>query len=70
MYFGRYLAFLNDTVRKVGDLVDDKVNEPVHEKTYNLGSDQVRHKPGYTVTEAGWKLEISDLRRRGIVLSV
>ena len=27
--------------------------EPVHEKTNNLGSDQVRHKPGCTVTEAG-----------------
>ena len=33
-------------------------------------SDQVRHKPGCTVTEAGQKLEISDLRRREIVLSV
>ena len=29
------------------------INEPVHEKTNNLGSDQVRHKPGCTVTEAG-----------------
>ena len=28
-------------------------NEPVHEKTNNLGSDQVRHKPGCTVTEDG-----------------
>ena len=27
--------------------------EPVHEKTNNLGSDRVRHKPGCTVTEAG-----------------
>ena len=27
--------------------------EPVHEKTNNLGSDQVRHKSGCTVTEAG-----------------
>ena len=27
--------------------------EPVHEKTNNLGSDQVRHKPGCTVTEDG-----------------
>ena len=31
-------------------------------------SDQLRHKPACTVTEAGWKLEISDLRRREIVL--
>ena len=31
-------------------------------------SDQVGHKPGCTTTEDGWKLEISDLGRRGIVL--
>ena len=30
---------------------------------------QVQHKPGRTVTEADSKLEISDLSRRGIVLS-
>ena len=35
----------------------------------NLGSDQVRHKPVCTVTEAGKKLELSDLKRR-IVLSM
>ena len=44
--------------------------EPVHEKTNNLGSDQVRYKPGCTVTEDGMRMEISELRRRGIVLSV
>ena len=44
-------------------------NEPVHEKTNNWGSDQVQHKPACTVTEADQKLEISDLGRRGIVLS-
>ena len=27
--------------------------EPVHEKTNNLGSEQVPHKPGCTVTEDG-----------------
>ena len=27
--------------------------EPVHEKTNNLGSDLVQHKPGCTVTEYG-----------------
>ena len=30
-----------------------KINEPVLEKINNLGSDQVRHKPGCTITEAG-----------------
>ena len=29
------------------------INEPVREKTNNLGSDQVQHKPGCTVTEDG-----------------
>ena len=33
-------------------------------------SDDVGHKPGCTVTEHGSGLEISDLRSRGIVLSV
>ena len=33
-------------------------------------SNQLWHKPTCTVTEAGKKLEISDLRRREIVLSV
>ena len=32
-------------------------------------SDLVRHKPGCTATEDGYRLEISDLGRRGIVLS-
>ena len=44
--------------------------EPVCEKTNNLGSDKVQHKPGCAVTEEGFELEILDLRRRGIVLSV
>ena len=30
-------------------------------KTNNFGSDQVRHKPGCTVTEDDWRLEILDL---------
>ena len=29
------------------------IYEPVREKTNNLGSDQARHKPACTVTEAG-----------------
>ena len=47
----------------------DKI-EPSREKTNNVVSDEVRHKSGCTVTEAGYKLEISDIRRGGIVLSV
>ena len=31
-------------------------------------SDQVRHKPGCAVPEDGYRLEISDLASRGIVL--
>ena len=44
-------------------------NEPPCGKTNNVVSEQVWHKSGCTVTEAGWKLEISDLSRRGTVLS-
>ena len=33
-------------------------------------SEKVRDKAACTVTEEGYKIEISDLRRRGIVLSV
>ena len=44
--------------------------EPPGGKTNNVVSEPVRHKSGCTVTEAGWKLEISDLKRRGSVLSV
>ena len=44
--------------------------EPLHEKIYNLGFHQVRHKPGCTVTDDGLKLEISDLKSRGLELSV
>ena len=31
-------------------------------KTNNVVSEQVQHKSGCTVTEAGWKREISDLK--------
>ena len=44
--------------------------ELVREKTNNLGSDQARHKPGCTVTEDGYRLEILDLESRGTVLSM
>ena len=44
--------------------------EPVYEKTNNLGSDLVQHKPGCTVTEDGKRLETLDLESNGIVLSV
>ena len=43
--------------------------EPPREKTNNVVSEQVRHKPGCTSSEKSYKLEISDLSRRGIVLS-
>ena len=43
--------------------------EPRQGKTNILVSDLVRHKPGCTATENGYRLEISDLETRGIVLS-
>ena len=44
--------------RKFDDTTRHKVktiliNEPPREKTNNVVSEQVRHKPGFTVTEAG-----------------
>ena len=44
--------------------------EPMREKTNNLGSNKVRHKLACTSTEDGYRLEILDFERRGIVLSV
>ena len=43
--------------------------EPPRGKTNNVVSEQVRQKPDCTSTEESLKLEISDLSRRGIVLS-
>ena len=40
------------------------------EKPVSGVSVQVRHKPGCTTTEDDLKLKISDLERRGIVLSI
>ena len=44
-------------------------NEPPLGKTNNVVSEQVRHKPACTATEAGYKLENLELSRGGIVLS-
>ena len=41
----------------------------MREKTNNLGSDQVRHKPGCTVTEDGERLEIVQVVGIGLVLA-
>ena len=42
--------------------------EPQHEKPDIVVSDQVQHKPGCPANENGWRLETSDLGRRGVVL--
>ena len=44
--------------------------EPRREKTNVLVSDQVRNKPRCTTTEDSQRIEISNLGRRGIVLSM
>ena len=36
-----------------------ELSELSHEKTNHVVSEQVRHKSGCTITEAGWNLEIS-----------
>ena len=41
-----------------------------HEKTNVLVSDLVRHKPGCTATEDGYRLEFSDLESKEIALSI
>ena len=46
------------------------INELRREKTNILVSDLCRHKLGCTTTKDGWRLEISDLESRGIVLSM
>ena len=60
----------NDHVVEFREDWVSKKDEPERDKTNGFGSDQVRHKPGYTVTEDGNRLEILDLESRGIVLSV
>ena len=44
--------------------------EPRCEKTGLRGFDQVRHNSGCTATLDGYKLEISELESRGIVVSM
>ena len=44
---------INDYHAMESAVINVNLNEPVHEKTNNLGSDQVRHKPACTVTEDG-----------------
>ena len=48
---------------------DPKMSLVVRKPVFGV-SDQVRHKPVCTVIEDAWRLEISDLGSRGIVLSV
>ena len=47
-----------------------KVNEPRHEKLVFGVSDQVQHKLGCTAIEDGKRLELLDLERRGIELTM
>ena len=44
--------------------------EPKHGKTTICVSDPVRHRPSCTLTEDAYKLEVSDLGRGGMILSV
>ena len=41
-----------------------------YEKTNNVVSEQVQHKPSCTSSEDGYRLEILDLESGGIVLSI
>ena len=44
--------------------------EPRNEKTSNVDSEQVRHKPSCISREDGQMLEVLNFKSRGIVLSV
>ena len=57
-------------ILKMEDLCKTNLFEPVHEKTNNLGSDQVQHKPACTVTEETQNHENLGISRGGNVLSV
>ena len=57
-----------DQLRGTAKLISAFVFEPRYEKTDLRGFGPGRHKPDYTVTEDGERLEISDLGSRGFVL--
>ena len=57
-------------VRHQGVYLEKVIYEPRREKTINVVSEQVRHKPSCTNTEDGYRLEILDIDSRGIVLPV
>ena len=67
-----YITHLNDLTAHQTQLeLEETISfVPVREKTNNLGSNQGPTQTGCTVTEAGQKLEISDLESRVIVLSM
>ena len=72
-----YLRSFSDTIMRDSQGISvynysgpEVLNEPVHEKTNNLGSDQVQHKPACTVTEETQDLENLGISRGGNVLSV
>ena len=70
MYIGKEnTTYFRGTIDEVTDHTSGSINEQPNEKTNNVVSEQVRHKPSCTVTEADKKLEISNLTRRGILLS-
>ena len=60
---------LNAYLESAAELNGQKF-EPHHEKTNNVVSKQVLHKSSCTSTEDCKRLEILDLKSRGVVLSV
>ena len=48
----------------------DILNEPVHDKTNNLGSDQVRHKSGCTITKKVRSLKFRFKKKRNYTIHV
>ena len=53
---------------KTGALSASRIIRRVEKKSVFVVIDQVRHKRDCTDTEDGWRLQISDLEKRRIVL--
>ena len=80
---GRHSTTYKNLILKLTQMLKEEINmvcsflyqcavisQPCHEKNCHRVSDQVRHKLGCTTTDDDYRLEISDLGSRGIVLSM
>ena len=64
------VVYLNRIIEAVLKSTQNQHLSRVMRKPVFRVSDQILHKPGFTATENGYRLEISYLEGRGIVLSM